>query len=145
LIKWPNDIYVLEKKLCGILIENSLSGGRIQHSIIGIGMNINETRFAPDLPNAISLGMITGNDYDIEWIARKIREEVMSVLHQPSPHWKAEYDQYVFGKGQSFQFESGNTSFKAIVTGISMEGKLILLMNDGKFESFSTHEVKWVL
>lgn len=145
LIKWPNDIYIHGKKLCGILIENSLTGARVQHSVIGIGMNVNETQFPAQLPNAISLLLIAGKEYHIEWIARKIRDEIMSSLHMTSTHWKEEYDLFVFGKGQSFRFESGGHSFPAIVIGVSLEGKLILQLEDGKTVFFSTHEVKWLL
>jgi BirA family biotin operon repressor/biotin-[acetyl-CoA-carboxylase] ligase len=60
LIKWPNDIYASGKKLCGILIENALSGGKVQHSVIGIGMNVNEEEFPSTISNAISLYQLTG-------------------------------------------------------------------------------------
>ena len=76
-IKWPNDIWVGDKKICGILIENILDGPRIRYSIIGIGFNLNETLWPADLPNPVSLKNITGEDYDtdaeLELLAEKIR------------------------------------------------------------------------
>ena len=76
-IKWPNDIWVGDKKICGILIENILDGPRIRYSIIGIGFNFNETLWPADLPNPVSLKNITGEDYDtdaeLELLAEKIR------------------------------------------------------------------------
>lgn len=56
-IKWPNDIYVEDKKICGMLIENSLSGDKLSYSICGIGLNINQTLFPPELPNPTSLSL----------------------------------------------------------------------------------------
>ncbi|MBR4324827.1 MAG: biotin--[Bacteroidales bacterium] len=59
-IKWPNDIYVGMKKICGMLIENAVSGHYIRYSIIGIGININQTAFPDNLPNPTSLAIQTG-------------------------------------------------------------------------------------
>lgn len=64
-IKWPNDIWVEDKKICGILIENILEGNLVHNSIIGIGLNINESGWPEDLPNPVSLGELTGKSYDI--------------------------------------------------------------------------------
>lgn len=63
-IKWPNDLYIGDRKVCGILISNSLQAGRIQHAIIGIGLNVNQTDFADTLPNATSLAQIKGTAQD---------------------------------------------------------------------------------
>lgn len=64
-IKWPNDIWVGDKKICGILIENVLNGQYVGASIIGIGLNINETGWPEELPNPVSLSELTGRQYDI--------------------------------------------------------------------------------
>lgn len=63
-IKKPNDIYVGRKKICGMLIENGLMGGQMTYSIVGVGLNINQTSFPADLPNAVSLANLTGRRYD---------------------------------------------------------------------------------
>ncbi len=63
-IKWPNDIYVGDSKICGILIENILHGPEVSSSIVGIGLNLNQTEFPPDLPNPVSLSLLTGRNYD---------------------------------------------------------------------------------
>lgn len=65
-IKMPNDIYVKDKKICGMLIENGLRGGKMKWSIVGIGVNINEKSFPDELPNPVSLSMLTGKEYDIK-------------------------------------------------------------------------------
>ena len=63
-IKWPNDIYVDNSKICGILIENQFEGEMISSSIIGIGLNLNQTTFPEDLPNPVSVAMLTNESYD---------------------------------------------------------------------------------
>ena len=62
-IKWPNDIWVEDRKICGILIENTLESGMVRESIVGIGLNLNETGWPPELPNPVSLRELTGREY----------------------------------------------------------------------------------
>ncbi len=64
-IKWPNDIYVNDDKIAGILIENSIMGDKIESTIAGIGLNINQEKFLSDAPNPVSLSLITGKKYDL--------------------------------------------------------------------------------
>jgi BirA family biotin operon repressor/biotin-[acetyl-CoA-carboxylase] ligase len=65
-IKWPNDIWVGDRKICGILIENSLEGASVRESIVGIGLNLNETGWPAELPNPVSLTELTGQRYDTQ-------------------------------------------------------------------------------
>jgi BirA family transcriptional regulator, biotin operon repressor / biotin---[acetyl-CoA-carboxylase] ligase len=145
LIKWPNDIYARDKKLCGMLIENSLSGERVQHSIIGIGMNINEDLFPPEIPNAISLRLLTGREYDPQIIALMVRKHILNILDAAPASWKAEYDQHIFGQGARFEFISKESTFPAEVIGVTIGGHLLLRKEDGETKSYASHEVKWVI
>ena len=70
-IKWPNDIYVGGKKIAGILIEHVLQGDRLRHTIAGIGINLNQDVFPPEIPNPTSLWIETGRDYDVEDFLRQ--------------------------------------------------------------------------
>ena len=65
-IKWPNDIWVDDRKICGMLIENTLDGDKVAASIVGIGLNLNQREFDPSLPNPVSLTMLTKKKYDPE-------------------------------------------------------------------------------
>ena len=89
-IKWPNDIYAGDEKICGILIENSLKGSAIDWSIIGIGLNVNQTAFPKDLPNPTSMKLCTGisNPYN----TREILEEFMGIF-------TGYYREYLNGNG----------------------------------------------
>ncbi len=143
LIKWPNDIYLDGKKLCGLLIENSISGTRVQHSIIGIGMNVNESDFPPEIPNAISLTLGTGYFFEINEVAITLRQAVLDILEATPSDWKNEYDQSLFGLNAIHQFQNDQESFQAKVLGISLEGLLQLELMDGSIRSFASHELKW--
>ena len=63
-IKWPNDIWVGDRKICGILVENSIRAGKIDFSIVGVGLDVNQTDWPEDLPNPVSLKDLTGKEYD---------------------------------------------------------------------------------
>ena len=75
-IKWPNDIYWKEKKICGILIENDLSGIYIGRCIVGIGININQEKFVSDAPNPVSLKQITGKKHDRTTVFNHIMKRI---------------------------------------------------------------------
>lgn len=77
-VKWPNDIYVDDKKICGILIENTLSGSSIDYSIVGIGINVNQSQFVSDAPNPVSMSQLTGRRYPIRKIAEEFVNEILN-------------------------------------------------------------------
>ena len=81
-IKWPNDIYWRDQKICGILIENILKEATIERSIIGVGLNVNQTEFSGWIPNPVSLKMINGRNYDIKSVAEKIQTRILTYYHQ---------------------------------------------------------------
>ena len=82
-IKWPNDIYFKDKKIAGILIKNEIKGMMMGTSIIGIGLNVNQTSFDENLPNPISMKTITGNDFELEMILNDICFELRALSHEP--------------------------------------------------------------
>ena len=75
-IKWVNDLLLHGKKICGILIENQLKGDSIKQSIIGIGLNVNQTRFVSDAPNPVSLAQLTGQELDREQLLRELAQSL---------------------------------------------------------------------
>lgn len=80
MVKWPNDIYVGNRKICGILIENSLSGRRVMRSIAGVGLNVNQTEFHSDAPNPVSMKQLTGLTYDVEQLTRQLAEAIAAPI-----------------------------------------------------------------
>ena len=75
-IKWPNDIWVGDRKICGILIENILESGCVRESIVGIGLDVNEKDWPSELPNPVSMRELTGNVYDLETELPLLRNEI---------------------------------------------------------------------
>lgn len=79
-VKWPNDIYVGDKKICGILIEHFLFGSEIEHSILGVGINVNQRDFVSDAPNPVSVFQLTGRELELDEKARRVGELIESRL-----------------------------------------------------------------
>ena len=136
-VKWPNDIYVGDKKICGILIENSLSGKMIARSIAGIGLNVNQTEFLSGAPNPVSLSQLTGRGYDVCEVAARLAECVLNRFGRDN---HAEYRRRLWrGEGQwAWQTATGE-EFTAEIVEVMADGRLVL---SGRTEAFSFKEVK---
>ena len=90
-LKWPNDVYAGDRKICGILIENSLTGRTVDRSIAGIGLNVNQQEFLSDAPNPVSLRQLTGRTYDIEDMARRLCANILTLLDTPAGELHSRY------------------------------------------------------
>lgn len=100
-IKWPNDIWVKDRKICGLLIRHTVTDGLIGDSIIGIGLNLNETRWPEDLPNPVSLKELTGKDYRIEDELTALYDEIRRLepllrSADGRSHLQEEFGKYLF-------------------------------------------------
>ncbi|MCV2486929.1 biotin--[acetyl-CoA-carboxylase] ligase [Flavobacterium sp. SH_e] len=144
-IKWPNDILSYNKKLVGILIENTLkSDGRIV-SVVGIGINVNQTDF-DELPNASSIAVISGKPFDKQELAilivEKLKEKIQFWKTDSENFWK-DYFNFLFKKGVPTAFrDNNNRDFMGIIQGVSPIGKLQVLLEDDSVAEFEIKEVK---
>ena len=110
-IKWPNDIYFNNKKIAGILIKNEIKGMMLGTSIIGIGLNVNQTSFDESLPNPISMKMITGKDYDLEEILLDISCQLSAVSNYDNRQQTADNRPCITFNFQFSTFNSQYTSY----------------------------------
>jgi BirA family biotin operon repressor/biotin-[acetyl-CoA-carboxylase] ligase len=141
-LKWPNDIMAEGKKVGGILIENTIkpNGGFV--SIVGIGINLNQTNFE-DLPQATSLTCITGNAYDSESLALQIRDSIKLLLKVPIDVLWDSYLNKLFKIGVPSVFEDiQGCRFMGIIQKVDREGKLIVLREDDRAYSYEVKEIK---
>ncbi|MDQ8014179.1 MAG: biotin--[acetyl-CoA-carboxylase] ligase [Flavobacterium nitrogenifigens] len=144
-IKWPNDILSYNKKLVGILIENTLkSDGRIV-SVAGIGINVNQTDFN-ELPTASSMSVIAGKSFDKEELAilivEKLKEKIQLWNTSAKVFWD-DYFNFLFKKGVPTAFRDNNDQdFMGIIQGVSPIGKLQVLLEDDSVAEFEIKEVK---
>lgn len=146
-IKWPNDIYVGDKKIAGILIENTIMKSKIATSVIGIGININQQKFNENLPNPVSLTQITGKAYDIEEILHKILYHINYWYNEiKSATWDDIFTWYLeklYNLNYKSKFKVGDKYMYGKVIGVTKIGHLILEIDDGKIMTFSYKEIEY--
>jgi BirA family biotin operon repressor/biotin-[acetyl-CoA-carboxylase] ligase len=146
-IKWPNDIYHRKKKIAGILIENTISGSQLSSSVIGIGLNVNQTDFDLSLPNPTSIKLITGNDFAIGMIIPKLSiyiEKYYLQLRQLHFNFLDKgYTVHLYKYHQTSSFMKNGQEFRGEITGVTKEGKLIIESN-GKELKFGMKEVEYL-
>ncbi|GAA4293167.1 biotin--[acetyl-CoA-carboxylase] ligase [Aestuariibaculum suncheonense] len=139
-IKWPNDILAESKKICGILIENSIKQGQYASTVIGMGLNVNQTQF-DNLPKASSLKLISGKDFDLDEIAHRIIEQLQvyfEILKRVDLQvLKTEYENYLFRKNKPSTFKDAEGSvFLGIIKSVSDTGMLQVLLEDDVVKEF---------
>lgn len=127
-VKWPNDIYWRDKKICGILIENSIMGRGIDHSIAGIGINVNQREFRSDAPNPVSIWQIIGEETPLEEFLMEVCGDIMARLAMPFGTLHDEYFHMLWGReGRTYRDTSTGELFKARITDVAPTGHLTLM------------------
>lgn len=160
-IKWPNDIYVGDRKICGTLIENTLADGQVRSAVAGIGLNINQRTFDPSLPNPTSLGLVTGRNYDVKHTLPRVLAPIFARCDALGSAYArngfdAEYTGRLYRRGQWHSFEELPASdvpteyrsgrrIEARILGIDTEARLMLEHRDGTIHVYGFKEIKYVL
>lgn len=145
-VKWPNDIYWKNKKIAGILIENTWQGRRIASSVIGIGLNVNQKQFLSGAPNPVSLLQIFGKRFRRKAILKTILSMInayCSDSNQDSLRMK--YHQSLFRRDGFYTYRSGKITFEAEIVEVANDGRLMLRDKDGKVSGYYFKEVEFVL
>lgn len=147
-IKWPNDIYYKDDKICGILIEHEINYDFIEQTIVGVGLNINQTIFKSDAPNPISLKEITGKEEERYSVLVDIVKNIINyytMLQQGHfSEIREKYYNALYRKEGTHLFKSKDqTLFEAKIIEIKNDGQLILELTDGKLKSFFFKEVQF--
>lgn len=145
-IKWPNDILSGSSKLCGILVENIVSGTKIKAAIVGIGLNVNQTNFAGNL-KASSLKVIADTHFDLDGLLGQIIENLQKYFQSTDPSNLTDlykgYHSRLFRRGVASTFQKPDgTVFSGIIEGVSLQGKLLVRLADEHIQEFDLKEVK---
>ncbi|HKK09189.1 MAG TPA: biotin--[acetyl-CoA-carboxylase] ligase [Bacteroidales bacterium] len=145
-IKWPNDILVEGKKIAGVLIQHALMGEEILHSTIGIGLNVNQLSFPGFTPPATSLGLLTGEDYNLKELLKEISEALtlkFKALKQKE-QLKAEFLSNLFRFKQWKKYVIRGKETVARIEGISETGFLQLIDAGHKHYECDLKEVVYI-
>ena len=150
-IKWPNDIYYRDHKLCGILIEHDIEGSCLARSIIGIGLNVNQTTFLSDAPNPISLCQVLGREVEREELLQSITTHFAELLHQYTSAWLTRdalherYTTLLYRKGIEATYQDVDGRFTATLRHVAPDGRLFLEDRQRQTRSYLFKEVAFVV
>ena len=145
-IKWPNDIYWGDKKICGILIENELQGGRIERCVMGVGINVNQTEFESNAPNPVSLAQILGHEVERRFVLEQVVEYFDRYYRwteegrQDEPHRM--YLSHLYRRDQQHRFADANGEFLGTIVDVEPDGHLIIVDETGKNRRYAFKEVE---
>ena len=151
-VKWPNDVYWQDKKVCGMLLENSLDGTDIATCIVGIGINVNQERFLSDAPNPVSLINITGREHDLMALLKRVCSRIEQLVDSLTDDNARRdlHERYMTAlyrnDGQQHPWEDASDHrFMASVAGIAPDGTLTLLHDDGTRHDYLFKQVKHII
>ena len=146
-IKWPNDIYVGNKKICGTLVSTRLQGDTIASAVCGIGLNINEREFPEWVPNPTSLTLLTGKEYDLEPLLKKllvcIEKRYNDLKAGIDP--KHEYLEHLLNLDVPARYIYNKEELTATITGIDPHGRLLLTTSDSRNLCCGMKEISFIL
>ena len=149
-IKWTNDIYAGDRKLVGTLIENNLSGGVIARSILGIGINVNQTEFDPSLPNPCSMRQLIGQTLDRDALQHRLAEALATRYEQlergDREALQADYRSHLYRLNEvhPYRYPDGRT-VEAVLRGVRPSGELLLDLPNGERQGFLFKEIEFVI
>ena len=144
-IKWPNDIYVGDRKICGILIENRLKGSTITDSIVGIGLNVNQSEFRSDAPNPVSIFQLTGEETDREALLQAFLQELSKAMEMDPETLAQSYRSRLYRREGMHRFSDSQGEFEAKVLNVLDDGRLVLLDTEGKARMYAFKEVQFCI
>jgi BirA family biotin operon repressor/biotin-[acetyl-CoA-carboxylase] ligase len=143
-IKWPNDILLAGRKVAGLLIENRLLAARMDASVVGIGLNVNQAFFPPHLEGAGSLLGVTGHELDLEQALARLHAAVLErygELRADSTATDKDYLSLLHGRGQERGFAAGDRSFRGAIEGVDQEGRLLVREAGGTLHAYGAKEI----
>ncbi len=147
-IKWPNDLYVFDKKLGGILIQNSIgAGSKIDSTVIGIGLNVNQVSWPAELPNPTSLKAETGRDFDLFLLIKKwcncLEIRYLQLKNAPG-QLRKNYLQNLYRFGEISDFETADGQFfSGKITGIRADGRLLISRNTEPETAWDVKQIRF--
>ena len=144
-VKWPNDIYVDDCKICGMLIENRVRGRLMTDSIIGIGLNVNQREFLSDAPNPVSLVQLLGHEVALEPLLQAFLQKFEPMLQMHPETLGKAYRNRLYRRGTEHEYRDGKGLFRAKLLNVLDDGRLVLLDTEGKARIYAFKEVQFVI
>jgi len=143
-VKWPNDVYVADQKIAGILIENFTMEAYLTKTIAGIGLNINQIIFKSDAPNPVSLQQLTGKTYLLKELLKDLHERIATryrMIFENPEKLNSDYLNHLYRFGRMGMFSADGVFFEATVTDINDYGMLEITTSKGERKTFGFKEI----
>ena len=147
-VKWPNDVYVGDAKICGILIQNFIQGKKISKSIIGIGLNVHQKSWPESVPNATSLSLLSEDDVNIAKIQNELLVELNRYYYLLRNHLSAlnqQYQNYLYRRNKLAKYQLGESEIIATILGTNNLGELKVMMEDQSIRTFQHGEINFII
>ena len=151
-IKWPNDIYYHDKKLCGMLMEVYLDGSNLSRCICGIGLNVNQTKFVSDAPNPVSLIQITNRSIDRDKLLQRLLYGIYSYYNALSVGDESQekvllesYSDNLYRKDGMHPYRDKDGEFMARLRCVEPDGRLLLEYEKGQVRAYLFKEVQYII
>lgn len=146
-IKWPNDLYIGNKKIGGILIEHKIMGISLETSLAGIGININQIRFSSTLPNPVSLMQIGGKEMDLKEVlpevCRCLEIRYHALREQGPDNLNRDYQESMLGYGQWRKYVCSGSLMEGKIGGVDNLGRLMVETRSGEIRYFNHGEIEF--
>ncbi|MCS7037399.1 MAG: biotin--[acetyl-CoA-carboxylase] ligase [Saprospiraceae bacterium] len=147
-IKWPNDVYLGERKTAGLLLQCALSGAHVQHAVVGIGLNVNQTRFPPEAPNATSLALACGRAFDrptvLELLLWAVEQRYLQLRQGQQARIRQDYRTHLLGLGQRRRFaRPDGSTFEGTPEDVLPDGRLAVRTDQGR-AVFDVKQLTWL-
>ena len=147
-IKWPNDIYVFDEKIAGILIENSVMGNVIVDCVAGIGVNINQEKFVSDAPNPTSLKLITNSNFDINnclnELCQRLNKRYERLMLGAYNEIINDYNINLYRLNKWSLFSDSQGIFTGRILSVNRYGIITIETDDNKLKEYSFKEVSFI-
>jgi len=147
-IKWPNDIYIKNDKIAGILIENTIMAGSLEKTIAGIGLNINQKKFESDAPNPVSLGLIHGQMFDLKvclnQLCADLDKRYKQLISEDFTKIKREYVLQLYRFNEWCEFRDKETIYTGRILDVKESGRLCIEKKSGDIVDYSFREVDFI-
>lgn len=147
-IKWPNDIYVKDDKIAGILIENSIMGDKFEHTIAGIGININQAVFLSYAPNPVSLAILTGLQYDLHdclgQLTSDLDKRYKFLISGDFLQIMTDYKSRLYRHNEWSKFRDIKGIFEGRISDVTHSGRLQVELKDGNLNEYSFKEIEFI-
>ncbi len=147
-IKWPNDIYVRDDKIAGILIENTIMGDMLGSTVAGIGLNVNQTVFRSGAPNPVSLASVTGTGHDLQAVTGMLTSLLDSryrmIIKGETIALAKDYHEVLYRSGEWHRYTDDGGEFEGMIERVMPDGMLAVIRKEGKREMYAFKEIDYI-